>query len=75
MDFKKGYSVLKSLGALRVSKRCPSDQESIKIWRENHEHIKVQELGKSHFYSWYEIQVVKVERGYSYTYSNKMEFN
>jgi heme-degrading monooxygenase HmoA len=41
--------------------------ESIKAWRENHEHMKVQELGKSHFYSWYEIQVVKVERGYEWS--------
>jgi hypothetical protein len=28
--------------------------------------MKVQELGKSHFYSWYEIKVVKVERGYEW---------
>jgi heme-degrading monooxygenase HmoA len=41
--------------------------ESIKAWRENPEHMKVQELGKSHFYSWYEIKVVKVERGYEWS--------
>jgi hypothetical protein len=29
--------------------------------------MKVQELGKSHFYSWYEIKVVKVERGYDWS--------
>jgi heme-degrading monooxygenase HmoA len=41
--------------------------ESIKAWRENPEHMKVQELGKSHFYSWYEIKVAKVERGYEWS--------
>jgi len=41
--------------------------EAIKTWREHPEHMKVQELGKSHFYSWYEIKVVKVERGYEWS--------
>lgn len=41
--------------------------ESVKVWRENPEHMTAQELGKSHFYSWYELKVLKVKRSYNWT--------
>ena len=41
--------------------------EAIKTWRENPEHKEVQELGRELFYSWYEIQVVKVDRQYEWS--------
>ncbi|MBM3656629.1 MAG: antibiotic biosynthesis monooxygenase [Actinobacteria bacterium] len=41
--------------------------EAIKAWRENPEHLEAQELGRGLFYSWYEIQVVKLERGYEWS--------
>ena len=43
--------------------------ESIKEWREHPEHKQTQELGRTHFYSWYEVQVVKVEREYDWALS------
>ena len=41
--------------------------EAIKTWRENPEHQEVQRLGRELFYSWYEIQVVKVDRQYEWS--------
>ena len=40
--------------------------EAIQEWREHPEHKATQELGKSHFYERYEIEVVKVEREYGW---------
>ena len=40
--------------------------EAIKTWREHPEHKEVQRLGRELFYSWYEIQVVKVDRQYEW---------
>ena len=36
-------------------------KEAIKLWREHPQHQTTQALGRSHFYSWYQIQIVKVE--------------
>jgi heme-degrading monooxygenase HmoA len=41
--------------------------EAIKTWREHPEHKEVQRLGRELFYSWYEIQVVKVDRQYEWS--------
>ncbi len=41
--------------------------EAIKTWRNHPEHLNAQKLGKELFYSWYEIQVVKVDRGYEWS--------
>jgi len=41
--------------------------EAINKWREHPEHKKTQELGRTTFYSWYEINLVKVERKYDWT--------
>ena len=41
--------------------------EAINKWREHPEHKKTQELGRTTFYSWYEIDLVKVERKYDWT--------
>jgi len=41
--------------------------EAIKIWRENPEHKQVQRLERKLFYSWNEIQVVKVDRQYEWS--------
>lgn len=40
--------------------------EAIKTWREHPEHKEVQRLGRELFYSWYEIQVVKVDKQYEF---------
>lgn len=36
-------------------------KEAIKAWRENPQHKQTQQLAHTHFYSWYEIQVLKVD--------------
>jgi len=40
--------------------------EAIKTWREHPEHKEVQRLGRELFYSWYEIQIVKVDKQYEW---------
>ena len=39
-------------------------QEQIKAWKNDAEHIAAQEIGKSRWYRWYKVQVVKVVREY-----------
>ena len=40
------------------------DRESIKAWREDPEHVRVQELGREKLLSCYKIRVCEVEREY-----------
>lgn len=42
------------------------DLESIKIWKENAEHILAQQLGEDKWYNNYKIRISKVERGYEF---------
>ena len=41
------------------------DQEQIKAWKQDPEHLVAQELGRSKWYKSYQIQVVKIIRDYS----------
>ena len=40
--------------------------EAINNWKANSEHLQAQQLGREKWYSRYTVQVVKVEREYSY---------
>ena len=40
------------------------DRESIKAWREDPEHVRVQELGREKLFAYYKIRVFEVERDY-----------
>lgn len=44
-----------------------TDQEAVKNWKEQLEHLKAQELGKSKWYDWYKVHVCKIERAYQFT--------
>ena len=44
------------------------DRESIKAWRENPEHIKVQRLSREKIFAWYKIRVCELEREYEWEY-------
>lgn len=39
--------------------------EDIKAWKNDKTHLKAQELGKSQWYSHYEIQIVEIKHQYS----------
>lgn len=43
------------------------DQEKIKEWKQDSEHIAAQELGKSAWYKSYTVQIVEILREYSKT--------
>ncbi|MCH4822665.1 antibiotic biosynthesis monooxygenase [Gramella lutea] len=50
------------------------DLDSIRIWKENSEHLIAQDLGKSKWYDSYSIRISKVERDYSFFSRNQNRF-
>ena len=42
------------------------DRQSIKTWREDPEHVKIQHLGRKKIFSWYKIRVCELEREYEW---------
>jgi len=47
------------------------DLESIKIWKNNAEHLAAQELGKSKWYKQFKVRICKVEQDYSFSVDEK----
>ena len=45
------------------------DRESIKAWRDDSQHKRVQQLGRKEIMAWYKIRVCKLEREYEWEYS------
>ena len=50
--------------ALGITVSYWKDLESIKIWKENAEHLFAQKKGKEHWYSSYKTRIALVERDY-----------
>jgi heme-degrading monooxygenase HmoA len=42
-----------------------TDEDAIRAWKQNAQHLVAQRLGKERWYSHYELRVAKVERAYS----------
>ncbi len=45
------------------------DRESIKAWRRDTNHMKIQRKGKDRIFAWYRIRVAEVERQYGFNES------
>ena len=45
------------------------DREAIKAWRDDPEHVKVQQLSREKIFAWYKIRVCELEREYEREYS------
>jgi len=45
------------------------DRESMKAWREDPEHLEIQQLGREKIFAWYKIRVCELEREYEWEYS------
>ncbi len=45
------------------------DRESIKAWREDPEHVKIQQLGREKIFAWYKIRICELEREYAWEWS------
>ncbi len=45
------------------------DREAMKAWREDLEHVKVQQLSREKIFAWYRIRVCELEREYKWEYS------
>ena len=43
-----------------------NDLESIKLWKQNWEHLKAQQKGKSDWYQKYTVRIALVERAYDF---------
>ena len=41
--------------------------ESIKQWKQQTDHLVAQRKGRSDWYSWYKVQICKVERAYEFS--------
>ncbi|MGM0987478.1 MAG: antibiotic biosynthesis monooxygenase family protein [Pseudomonadota bacterium] len=52
-------------GEKEISISYWKDQKDITEWKKNAEHIAAQELGKSDWYKFYDVQVVEIIRKYS----------
>ncbi len=46
------------------------DRQSIKAWREDPEHVKIQQLGRDKIFAWYKIRVCEIEREYGWERSD-----
>ncbi len=45
------------------------DRESIKAWREDPEHLKIQQLGREKIFASYKIRVCELEREYAWEWA------
>ena len=43
-----------------------NDRESMKAWRDDPEHVKIQHLGRNKIFAWYKIRVCELEREYGW---------
>ena len=42
------------------------DRETMVAWRQDPEHLKIQQLGRETIFAWYKIRVAEIEREYSW---------
>ena len=52
-------------GNVEVAISYWSDEDSIKLWKQDAKHLVAQEYGRNNWYKNYRVQVVKVVRDYS----------
>ena len=45
------------------------DRESMKAWRDDPEHVKIQHLARKKIFAWYKIRVCELEREYEWARS------
>lgn len=41
-----------------------ADDASAAAWRDNPEHARIRDLGRTRWYDWYVLEVTRIERGY-----------
>jgi len=56
-----GVETVREDGGLGITVSYWTDREAIKAWSENAEHKIAKQLGKTDFYSWYQIRIAKIE--------------
>lgn len=48
-----------------------ADDESIKAWKAEVEHVEAQRLGKTRWYECYTVEVARVERAYAFSHESE----
>lgn len=61
-----GMDAAHPAGALGITVGYFRDEEAIKLWRANLEHLAAQEQGRREWYERYSVHVAKVERSYTF---------
>lgn len=60
-----GAEFARSANGFGITVAYFTDEEAIRAWKENAQHLAAQRLGKERWYSHYEVRVARVERSYS----------
>lgn len=61
-----GMDSVRSAGGLGITISYWRDDAAALAWRDQPEHARIRDLGRARWYEWYELQVTRVERGYSW---------
>lgn len=62
-----GYESARDADGLGITVSYWADESSIKNWKQNAEHLRVQGNGRKSWYAQYQTRVCKVERAYGFT--------
>ena len=60
-----GAESVRGADGLGITVAYFTDEESIRAWKQNAQHLTAQRLGKERWYVRYELRVAKVERAFS----------
>ncbi len=65
-ELKYGCSEFVSVteGDEEISISYWKNQENIKAWKNDADHLAAQELGRSRWYQWYQVQIAEIVREY-----------
>ncbi len=42
------------------------DRESVKAWRDDPDHVRIQQLGRDKLFAWYKVRIAELEREYGW---------
>jgi len=60
-----GAETARSADGFGITVAYFTDEDAIRAWKQNAQHLVAQRLGKERWYSHYELRIARVERAYS----------
>ena len=61
-----GVETVREEKGLGITVSYWTDKKAIRAWSEHADHKMAKQLGKTDFYSWYQLRIAKVESGHSF---------